>query len=386
MRFFHMGDLHLDCLQYGSEERRADFTKAAEAAFAHALQSGVSLILIAGDMFHKQTVRPDTMFSVVRMLEGAKAQGVEVVAVPGNHDRILPSGSWLNYLEGVGLLHVLDTTWGMFGGYHVAGVAYSGQLEEDIENFLYYYERREPDAFSIFVTHGAIENLVPGMVQDISVDMLARLSEAYDYVAVGHYHGVFNVLDNVHSSGSLERVATNEGKGRGYVVDTEGHLFSTVQAVCFHHRPFVVFSVDVTHAASGAEVLEVVIQRVSQEMQEVQSGTVLPVVDVALTGKLGFARAALDIRNMESALVRAGALLARVHVKVENGIAGRGVKELPRETIERDVLAAAFAADARWQHDHERLARWAMELRQGALAGVSDAELVASVRKAAGGK
>ncbi len=59
-----------------------------QAACAAARKAGVSTLFVAGDMFHSRRPEPAILAAVQKIFDVARADGLDVVIVPGNHDML----------------------------------------------------------------------------------------------------------------------------------------------------------------------------------------------------------------------------------------------------------------------------------------------------------
>ena len=110
MRFMHLADAHLGYRQYHSDERARDFARAFRQMSETAIAERCELVLIAGDLFHGLAMDPRTFLQAVGALEPLRDDGIDVVAIAGNHDRARTSHglTWLHALQELGLLRLLE--------------------------------------------------------------------------------------------------------------------------------------------------------------------------------------------------------------------------------------------------------------------------------------
>jgi DNA repair exonuclease SbcCD nuclease subunit len=96
MRILHLADFHLDRPFVGlppeaGKQRREGLFAALQRCLGLAEEHKVDLITIGGDLWEEEHVRADTRASVAHELG---ALGIPVLIVCGNHDRLLPGGSY----------------------------------------------------------------------------------------------------------------------------------------------------------------------------------------------------------------------------------------------------------------------------------------------------
>ena len=67
VRFLHAADIHLGCEQYGEHERANDFARTFGHLVDTAIDRSVAFVLLAGDLFHRADISPQTAGQVKRM-------------------------------------------------------------------------------------------------------------------------------------------------------------------------------------------------------------------------------------------------------------------------------------------------------------------------------
>ncbi len=170
----------------------------------------IDLLLIAGDMFHRQPLLRELkelnfLFS--------KLTKTEVVFIVGNHDYLKPDSyyhtfSWsanvhplLNgHMGGVELKELKTTVYGL--SYH------QREIQESLYDRMFAPRKQK---YEILLAHGGDENHIP-----IKKDVLDKLG--YHYIAMGHIHKPQLVLkDKAIYAGALEPIDKNDTGKHGYV-------------------------------------------------------------------------------------------------------------------------------------------------------------------------
>lgn len=226
MLIAHLADLHLGYRAYhrlapgGANQRERDVADAAAAAIDQIVDARPDLVLVAGDVFH--TVRPsnsaimDGFRQFMRLRNGLP--DVPVVMIAGNHDspRSVDTGSILRLLAEIPGIHVVDD-----GAEHVRLEALDASVLCLPHAALMGDEPPvvEPagDASTrILMLHGTvsgagIDEALLRMVEygGAHLDRSELNEEAWDYIALGHYHNALRIGPNIWYSGSTERTATN---------------------------------------------------------------------------------------------------------------------------------------------------------------------------------
>ena len=106
MKILHCSDVHLGKKPFGtrefSQKRYLDFFRAFDQICDKGIELKVDLMLIAGDLFDKKELTPDTLERCEKTFLKLKNAKIDVLLIEGNHDNI--SGydevnSWISYLE-----------------------------------------------------------------------------------------------------------------------------------------------------------------------------------------------------------------------------------------------------------------------------------------------
>ncbi|MGK7311924.1 MAG: metallophosphoesterase family protein [Candidatus Longimicrobiales bacterium M2_2A_002] len=226
MLIAHLADLHLGYRAYhrlapgGMNQRERDVAGAAAAAIDQVVEAGPDLVLVAGDVFH--TVRPsnsaimDGFRQFMRLRAGLP--DVPVVMIAGNHDspRSVDTGSILRLLSEIPDVHVVDD-----GAEHVRLDALDASVLCLPHAALMGDEPPtiEPDgdaAANILMLHGTLSGAgidaeLLRMVEygGAHLDRSELNEEAWDYIALGHYHNALRIGPNIWYAGATERTATN---------------------------------------------------------------------------------------------------------------------------------------------------------------------------------
>ena len=85
MRLLHTGDWHVGRTIRG-RSRDDEFAGALDEVVAIAIDEGVDVVVVAGDIYDQRAVTPEADRLVFNALLRLNAAGIPVVAVPGNHD------------------------------------------------------------------------------------------------------------------------------------------------------------------------------------------------------------------------------------------------------------------------------------------------------------
>ena len=268
IKFIHLSDIHIGLQTHGKinpatgkNTRLEDILKSLDFVFDCALREEVDLVLIAGDIFHRENPNPTEEIGfakrVVKLVEESKTK---VVMVLGNHDypsaggrasavEIFPALD----IESVTIVrkpsvHTLDTKNGRIQIACLPWAGKSGLVSKDEYKSLSAHEiqieiekrlialirdlsgKIDNSNPSIFLGHVSVRDAkLSGTERDTltTSDPVVPLSElnntAFNYVALGHIHRFQNLNKDNHPpviySGSIERIDfTEEKEKKGFVL------------------------------------------------------------------------------------------------------------------------------------------------------------------------
>lgn len=403
--FAHLADIHLGNTQYGLSDRFDDFGRAWDDAISQVIARRVDFVVLAGDLFEKRSVEPLALIQAQDGLRRLRQAAIPVVAVEGNHDAALyrDGFSWMEYLDRQGELTLLDPCQAGEIGYHycphekgrggcyvdlgavrVVGQPYLGasaaRAIEEMTARLRLDGAGEAQ-YVVYVAHAGLEGIVARAPGCLSEAELAPLRPHVDYVALGHIHQHFVRDGWLFNPGSLETCRSDEAASpSGFFiveVDTDAPIKHRATLLPNWRRPFARLSFGLDGLNDMASVAAALGPFLRGQAAPFADGDA-PVVDLKLTGRLGFDPATLDLETVR-ALVRAA--FEALHVEVRDLAQRPGTTVVEgddesRAQIEHRVLMEAFSGDARYAARSEEWARLAGDLKQMALSGGSPAALV----------
>jgi DNA repair protein SbcD/Mre11 len=413
-RFLHLADIHLGFDRYDCKERTTDFFWAfRDALEKYAIAEQVDFVVIAGDLFEHRNIQPVTLNQAQLCLQDLKDAGIPVVAIEGNHDN-RPYGtktSWLRYLADWDLLILLEPShdpatgqlvyqpwdWEEKQGGYVdlsCGVRVLGS---------YWYGSSAPKAIATLAT--AIEQLPPHPGHSVMLfhhglegqiaryqgalrysDLLPLKQVGIDYLALGHIHKNYAVEGWVFNPGSIEANSIEEASyDRGvYLVDIDGNGIRAELRRDYRQRTVVRLQL----TARGQETLEeleqaaiVLIQQAKQSQKFDYSEA--PIVELRITGQVGFDRLDLDTRKLQQELKQlSGALIFLLKYEVDSvTYASYLSDEASRLQIEQEVFLDLLNANNTYRKQADKLAQGLIDLKDQQLQGRSEAELHQTVRE-----
>lgn len=218
MRIVHIADPHLGYRAYnrvnpaGLNAREADVFHAFRQALAKTIEVDPDVIVVAGDLFH--VVRPSNLMIQYAFREFAQLRlktDAPIVIVGGNHDspRSADTGCILDLfrnIEGVYVAHseyvqvrLQNLNMSVFCLCHRALPHLSTlKIEPDPES-----------RYNVLVGHGTVEGVLRHAYDLFEITRSQVISDAWDYIAFGHYHVFEELAQNAYYAGSLEFTSTN---------------------------------------------------------------------------------------------------------------------------------------------------------------------------------
>lgn len=216
----------------------------------------VDLLLIAGDLFHRQPLLRE--LKEVNFLF-SKLTKTKVILIAGNHDYVKPDSYYLTYTWNENVYPLLsdEMEWVEFPeldtcvygfSYHSREITTGGYEEA-------YAKRRQ--RYEILLAHGGDERHIP-----IRRQQLRALG--YDYIALGHIHKP-QELDGpaIRYAGALEPLDKNDIGSHGYVIGEitkDGVQSKFIPAAS---REYIHLAVDVEDTMTGYALR----QKISQAIE-----------------------------------------------------------------------------------------------------------------------
>ncbi|GAC1474049.1 MAG: DNA repair exonuclease [Ktedonobacteraceae bacterium] len=425
--FIHVADTHLGYEQYGVRERFNDFSRAFWGIIEDAIAREVNFVVIAGDLFNKRAIDALTLIHAIEGLKKLKKHDITVVAIEGNHDRSYyrDGTSWLQFLCHQGYLKLLapvmqdgapqitpwqpETMQGCYvdvldGRLRIYGLPWQGatttrSLEAMASALQAVHSDEEASgiAYRLLMMHTGLDGMVARVQGLPTMAQFQPLRSCVDYLALGHVHKPYEFDGWMYNPGSTETCGAEEAQweDRGYYyveIDTDDpeRIINVEKKERVHHatrlvskrRAFVRYDLRVdglTDPDALYNRLEDYCRREGPAYQDQQ-----PVVQIHLTGTLGFDADSLDQSRMEE-IVRH--LFSPLHVRVDNntndldyipdhdGIDGRD-RSLWQE-LERRSFEELVGLDSRYLPAKEQWGAVLSELKSSALQKDTSPEQIA---------
>jgi len=233
IEFIHCGDLHLGCNPNRIEERYEDFFVAFNNLIDYAINKNVRLILVSGDFFHLKVINSKTLIKTIESLNRAKENKIEVIVIEGNHDQAfyVDEDSWLYFLNKQKYLKLLqneiidgkiklklfdDETGNIIetDDYRIIGLGYlGGMTEKYINDLASLIEKKHKP--TVLMMHAAINRLYGQDMGDVKSEVILKLVDKIDYIALGHIHNRYEIDDFIFNPGALENIRLRDSKSGG---------------------------------------------------------------------------------------------------------------------------------------------------------------------------
>lgn len=215
MRFVHLADVHLgaapDADSPWCEQRENDIWETFQKVIADVKEKQVDLLLICGDLFHRQPLRKELrdanyLFTTI--------PDTTVALIAGDHDYLREDSYYLSFSWSKNVVclfgETCDAVYLRELNTYVYGLSYYSQ-----EISKPYYDSVQPlkkDACHILLAHGGDARHIP-----IHIERLKRAG--FDYVALGHQHNPRILQENaIAYAGSPEPLSRAEVGPHGYIL------------------------------------------------------------------------------------------------------------------------------------------------------------------------
>lgn len=167
----------------------------------YAVTNQIKYVIIVGDLFHSRGILSVEVNNIVRdSIKTMKNVGLDVIIVAGNHDQANKSGSITSvrgveeYADAIEDFTIMDS---------IAYMPYSDYRAEVVEWFQECRVRKVKQVFAHIPVAGA--ELVKGYTSSSGYEITLEeiQPEAFQFVAMGHYHKPQLLANNVFYVGSL---------------------------------------------------------------------------------------------------------------------------------------------------------------------------------------
>lgn len=262
MKFIHTADIHLgaqpDSMTAWSRARADEIWESFYRLLDRAEEEQTDLLLIAGDLFHRQPLKRELKEVNYHF---SKLTHTQVVAIAGNHDPMTGQSNYLdfewapnvaffrkNHMSYIYLEHLNTVIYGM--SYDRKEIREG--LYDNVRPMKRFKDGRPlpSDAIHILLGHGGDADHIP-----IQMERLKRAG--FDYVALGHIHKPHLYQKAaIAYAGALEPVDRGDEGEHGYMAGIIDEERTLVDFVPFAKRAYRKLEVPVTADMTGAELLD----------------------------------------------------------------------------------------------------------------------------------
>lgn len=262
MKLVHIADPHLGAVPdagYPWSQARADaLWQTFARAVARAEEEQADLLLIAGDLFHRQPLlrelkEVNALFS--------RLTRTKVVLIAGNHDCITDSSNYrqFSWCPQVTFLHDTQLQKIRFPELHTTVYGRSYHSREDSEP-LYTPVPLEPEHdIHILLAHGGDASHRPYV--------RSQLAQAgFHYVALGHIHKPdMDFSDHIVNPGSLEPVDPNDYGLHGFVIAEISQERTQVRWISFASAEYIPLEFRVQPSTTSIVLTEAILNAIRQK-------------------------------------------------------------------------------------------------------------------------
>lgn len=263
MKFIHMADVHVgakpDKGKMWEKEREKHNWQAFVEVITKAKEEQVQLLLIAGDLFHRQPL-PQELKEM--NYQFSRIPQTQVVLVAGEHDYLHDDFYYRTFVWGENVHFLKDEKINFieFAGLNVRvyGLSYwHKEIKENLCSNIQVNEDEE-DWCNILLMHGGDETHIPFKINDFK-------DSGFDYVALGHIHKPMqHIPDRVVMAGALQPIDCNDTGEHGYF---SGEIKDHVCHVEFHplyYCEYVPMNIKVTKGITENALREFVMGKIKQ--------------------------------------------------------------------------------------------------------------------------
>ncbi len=258
MKFIHTADIHWgmvpDSDRPWGKKREQAIRLTFQAIVEEAREIRADLLLISGDLFHRQPLARDLkeinfLFSTI--------PGTRVVIIAGNHDRVRKSSALLSFNWSPNVTYLMDED---------LSSVYFEDLNTEIYGFSYHTPEISEDKTAQFVIPNnrrhKILMLHGGDAKHLPFDRAAVAAMPFSYIALGHIHKPAVLIENrMAYPGSPEPLDLTETGAHGYYIgeidNISGHVTS-LEFKAVSQAQYIPLAISVTPATTNLELSQLI--------------------------------------------------------------------------------------------------------------------------------
>lgn len=243
MKFFHIADVHLGAspdvgFPWG-EKRKEEIWNSFKRILERAEAEQIDLLLIAGDLFHRQPLLRE--LKEVNYLF-SKLTKTQVAIIAGNHDYLKKDSysfgfKWEHNVIFLSSQNCQKVTFDEFGTC-VYGLSYqTREIREPLYNDLRPVEGN--GMFQILLAHGGDEKHIP-------IDKRKLQFSGFDYIALGHIHKPqILIKDQIAYAGAPEPLDKNDLGPHGFISGSYQNGQVSIAFIPFAERSYIALEIPV---------------------------------------------------------------------------------------------------------------------------------------------
>ncbi len=264
MKFIHIADVHLGAIPDSNmpwaKERQKEIWEGFKNIITVCNEEKTDLLLIAGDLFHKQPLIRE-LKEVNYLLSTLKT--AKVVMMAGNHDYIGIRSNYRGFEWDERVHMFLEDTMEAVElpemNTFVYGLSY---LTRDITEPRYdKIDVSRENGIQILLAHGGDEKNIP-------INRNKLLNSGFDYIALGHIHKPEIISNRMAYAGSLEPLDRNETGQRGYIIGeirTDGKRQTDIRFIKSSHREYKKLTVTVNQDTTNGALVDQIKDMIRKE-------------------------------------------------------------------------------------------------------------------------
>jgi len=200
-------------------------------------KSGGNLMIMAGDLFHSRgSIDPEVFNTVHKTIENIIKRGIEIIAIPGNHDLKSRETSEIgNAIQTLGCLDgfTVITEPTVMTKINTVFIPWYSNAESLIEEITNITSAIDVSGLDLII-HAGINNVLINL-PDAGLDPKAVAAWGFKRVFAGHYHNFVDLGDGVYSIGATTHQTWSDlGSKAGYLLVTESDVnYRASHAPCF---------------------------------------------------------------------------------------------------------------------------------------------------------
>lgn len=258
MKFIHTADVHWgkipDSDKPWGKRREQAIRLTFQAIIEEARESQADLLLISGDLFHRQPLARDLkeinyLFSTI--------PGTRVVIIAGNHDRIRKSSAVYSFTWCPNVTFLMEET---------LTSVYFEDLNTEVYGFSYHtteITESRTDVLSVAEnSHIQILMLHGGDAKHVPFDKAALAATPFSYIALGHIHKPGTLLEKrMAYPGSPEPLDMTETGPHGFLVGEIDEHTGRVTALQFKEAAqvqYIPLIVNVSPSTTNTELSQII--------------------------------------------------------------------------------------------------------------------------------